>query len=308
MVQSLFEAGLDVPPIGQLVARTNDALCRALLRFAEDDLGPPPCPYAFIVFGSEGRMEQTLLTDQDNALVYADDSEKAASYFPDLARRVAADLAAAGVPPCAGGYMATAWQGPLSTWQGRFGSWIDLPTGEAMLHVANFFDFRKAFGELDLASLESIVASAKGHDRFRAMLLAEGLRFRPPLGAFGRLRGTAEGIDLKKNGLVPIVTLARVYALEAGSAERGTLERLAGARAAGILSADGSEELSEAFRFFLRLRLREQLRGFARGEPPTGRLHPDALSSLERARLKESFRAVQEAQDAAALRYRTDRF
>ena len=85
-------------------------------------------------------------------------------------------------------------------------------------------------------------------------------------------------------------------------------QRLAAARAAGILSADGAEELSEAFRFFLRLRLREQLRAFAAGETPLGRLHPDALSSLERARLKEGFRAVQEAQEAAALRYRTDRF
>ena len=136
--------------IARLVARLNDALMRTLLRWAEADLGPPPAPYAWIVFGSEGRMEQTLLTDQDNALVYAEDGKDHADWYRALAERVNADLEAAGFPRCPGGYMARSWNGPLSEWLARFEGWIEVPTPKALLVASIFFDFRRVGGALDL--------------------------------------------------------------------------------------------------------------------------------------------------------------
>ena len=260
MVKTLVDGGLDVPPVGRLVALANDALAKRILRWAEQGLGPPPCPYAWIVFGSEGRMEQTLLTDQDNALVWRDRTPEAAEYFARLAERVVEDLVAAGFPRCAGDFMATKWRGGLSEWEERFASWLTEPTSDAIIASANFFDFRAVHGELDLFPLERLILTARDRDPFRAALVNATLQFRPPIGAFGRLRGEAEGIDVKRHGLTPIVGLARIFALEAGSSARGTLDRLAIAAGAGRVSEGGAEELTEAFRFLLRLRLREQLR------------------------------------------------
>src|SRR5512138_493662 len=102
MASSLLAGGLDATVIAGLVARLNDALLGPILRWAEQDLGPPPAPYAWIAFGSEGRMEQTLLTDQDNALVFADEGAARADWYRALAERVNEDLEAAGFPACPG--------------------------------------------------------------------------------------------------------------------------------------------------------------------------------------------------------------
>jgi CBS domain-containing protein len=128
MVERLFRGGLKVGQIGRVFASLNDALIRRLCRLAEVDLGPPPCPYAWLVFGSEGRMEQALLTDQDNALVYARDEAGAPEYFARLAARVVGDLVTAGFPPCPGGCMATNWNKPLAAWEETIRGWIDEPT------------------------------------------------------------------------------------------------------------------------------------------------------------------------------------
>ena len=117
VIENLAWGGLEAAEIGRIVSRLNDALIARLLRIAEAQLGRPPGPYAFIVFGSEGRMEQALLTDQDNALVYGDDTPEAKAYFGKLAESVVNGLIAASFPPCKGGFMATNWHRPLAEWE-----------------------------------------------------------------------------------------------------------------------------------------------------------------------------------------------
>ena len=104
--------------------------------------------YAWIVFGSEGRQEQSFLTDQDNALVYADGVDGAAAYFERFAERGVESLIAVGFPPCAGGFMATHWHRPLAEWTSMFRTWIESPEPEALMKAANFFDFRAVHGGL----------------------------------------------------------------------------------------------------------------------------------------------------------------
>jgi CBS domain-containing protein len=303
MVAMLVRSGLPATHIARLVSQLNDALIRRLLVWAERDLGEPPCPYAFLVFGSEGRLEQTLLTDQDNALVYRDDDEAARSWFRRLAHTVVSDLVSAGFPPCPGGYMATNHAGSLSEWIARFASWVDTPKAEAILAAGIFFDHRSAGGGLDLAPLADVVARTHRNAPFLSHLARAAIAFRPPLGAFRRIELENGGVDLKKGGIAPIQGLARLWALDAGVRVTPTVDRLRAATAAGLLDAETGEALEEAFVFLLGLRLREQIRALSEGRAPGNHVAVDALSPSEKRHLKEAFLAVRTAQKDAVSRY-----
>ena len=307
MVETLDRSRVEATDVGRLVAALNDALVSHLLSGAERELGPPPCDYAWIVFGSEGRQEQSFLTDQDNALVYAEPGDGARRYFEELSRRAVDDLVRVGFPPCAGGFMATHWRDPLLVWRERFEQWIRRPEPEALMKVANFFDFRVVHGALDLESLEEVIRGGGGHRLFIAHLARAAMEMRPPLGLLHRIRESAEGVDLKAGALMPVVGLARVFALEAGDRDGSTLRRLETGRRAGVVSEEGAELLSEAFRFAFSLRLRTQLAARRAGAPIVNRVHLDELTPGERRHLKEAFLAIHRMQSATASRLGVDR-
>jgi len=301
MASSLLSGGLDAMVIAGLVARLNDALLRPILRWAEADLGAPPAPYAWIVFGSEGRMEQTLLTDQDNALVYADEGAAHAEYFRALAERVNTDLEAAGYPRCPGGYMARNWNGPLSEWAQRFEGWIDVPTPKALLVASIFFDFRRVGGALDVDPLEQILTRAAQKPVFLRLLAKDALRFHPPPTLLLRLKGESSVVDLKLHGISPIVALARRFALGAGSSSRSTIARLERAVRAGLLAEETAVTIAETYRFLLGLRLRLQLKMAAEGRLVENKVTLAELGEIERSRLKDAFRAIRSWQERSAF-------
>lgn len=304
MVAGLSAGGLPPTQIARLVSYLNDALVKRLLAFAEADIGPAPASWAWIVFGSEGRFEQALLTDQDNALIWADGADDGAgAWFAKFAASVVSDLVASGFPPCAGGYMATVWRGPLADWVSRFRSWLEVPEAEAILKAAIFFDFRRAGGSLDLSPISRVITQASSNAPFLSRMAGAALRFRPQLGPFRTLRDDAGRLDLKKSGIAPIVGLARVYGLDAGATATNTLERLAAAAEAGLLPQEAAATLSQAFPFLLGLRLREQLRAVASGATPVNSIALDTLSAVERRHLKEVFLAIRDAQQDAGQRY-----
>jgi CBS domain-containing protein len=305
MASQLLDAGLDAISIAGLVARLGDAVLRRLLSWAEADLGPAPAPYAWLALGSEGRMEQTLLTDQDNALVYADAGAGRRDYWQALADRVGDDLEAAGYPRCPGGYMARRWHGPLSDWTHRFHGWIDAPSPQALLDAAIFLDFRRVGGEAPVEALEAELREAPRRPVFLRFLARSALEFRPPPPLLLRLRG-AQAIDLKLHAISPVVFLARCYGLEAGTSSRSTPERLDAARRAGLLDEEVAGLVTEAHRFLLGLRLKLQLRALSEGRAAVDRVVPGDLDAIERARLKDALRAVRRLQESAAFHYRTD--
>ncbi|KHG66171.1 cyclic nucleotide-binding protein [Thermus sp. 2.9] len=301
LVEGLFQKGLEALEIGRVVASLNDALIRRLVKEGEAALGPPPTPYSFMVFGSEGRREQALLTDQDNALVLGEGGHEA--YFQALAERVVGGLLEAGIPECKGGYMATRWRMPLTDWIATFRRFMETPEPQALLESQIFFDFRGAAGELSLKPLEEAVLEGAKRGVFLYHLARASLAFHPPLGFLGRVR-TEEGfVDLKRSALAPIVALARLYALLAGSAAKGTVERLRAAAEGGTLSREGAERLEEAFRFFFGLRLAHQLQAFREGKEIGNKVLWAALSPGERRRALEGFRAIQEVQESTASRF-----
>jgi CBS domain-containing protein len=247
-----LESGADALEASRAVASFNDALTQRLLVLAESELGHPPCPYAWLALGSEGRLEQALQRDQDNALVYAEEAATASdgiaghetdgarSYFAALAERVVDGLRRAGLPDCPGGFMATNWHRPLPRWQTTFRTWVERPDSQGVVEAEVFLDFRRIHGRVNLDSLDAIIRSGADRPRFLILMARAAVTFQPPL-RFGRIHGRQ--IDLKRGGITPVVLLARPYALAGGSLARHTIDRLEAATATGQLSRRGAAQL-----------------------------------------------------------------
>lgn len=300
MSSALLAAHLDVTVIQGFVARLNDALVRRLLSWAEEALGPPPAPYAWVVFGPEGRMEQTLLTDRENALVYADAGTARREWFEALANRIGEDLTAAGYPEAAGGRAATRWHGTIAEWRRGIEDALETHPHDAGV----YFDLRRVAGALDVSPLETLLASAHERRNLVRLLAKAALAFRPPASLAVRVR--APTIDLRKDAILPVALLARCYAVELGNPARGTLERLELARAAGLVGDQTAATIGSAYRFLLELRLRWHLRQVASGAKPGDSLSLSAISAMERNRLKDALRAIRTWQEKAAFRYQID--
>lgn len=303
MAAALLAAGLEAPAIAGLVARLDDALVARLLAWAEADLGPPPAPYAWIALGVEGRREQAVLTEQDHVLAHADGAEGRADYWEAFAERVAADLQAAGFPPMKARPARTA-HAPLSEWRRR----IDVCIDERRPYAAEvLFDLRSVAGGLDVAPLEAALGRAARNPAFLRFLARAAVERQPPA-SLGLRVTAATRVDLEAAGVAPVVLLARCYGLEVGTPARATLDRLAAAREAGLVSARAFEGVAQAYRFLLGLCLRQRLRTIAEGRPPSSEVALAELGAIERTRLKESFRAIRAWQEKAAYHYRTDFF
>jgi CBS domain-containing protein len=323
LVGRLVRDGGRASDIGGIVAELNDRIVARALVLAEGALaereGPPPAPYCWMVFGSEGRREQTLRTDQDNGLVYADPPEAAApataAYFGALAAAAIEGLLAAGFPACPGGVMASnpKWCQPLAVWRGYFEDWMLRPGPEHLLAAAIYFDLRPVHGALDLGeSLAALIACvAPGQRAFLGALAREVVGRRLPTTLFGRIaverRGPRRGaVDLKTGGTMQIVGAGRVHALELGVRQTSTAERLAAAGAAGLYSAAETTEIVDAFEHLLRLRLVHQIACIEAGEPPDNHVAPDRLSHRDGVLLRDAFKTVARLQAGLRDRFGSD--
>lgn len=299
MASALGAGGLDANTIAGFVARLDDALVRRILHWAEAELGPPPAPYAWLVLGAEGRMEQALLAEQENALVYADEGEPHRAWYQALADRTSTDLETAGFPRGPSGRMARRWRATLSEWRREIADCLESRPHEAGV----FFDARRAGGRLDLSPLDAALDRAR-HKRLFVRTLAKGaLSFHPPSALLLRRSSI---VDLELQAIAPVYLLARCYAIEAGSSARNTLERLVAARDAGLMGETTWAQVSEAYRFLLGIRLRAHLRLLAERIPLTNEVALADLAPLERNRLKDSLRAIKGWQEKAAYRYQTN--
>lgn len=309
LVRQLVQSGLGAVHIGSMVASLNDALLVRHCQLAQQRLGPPPCDYAWIAFGSEGRKEQALLTDQDNALVYADaapdQKQSTRAYFEELARIVVNAAIASGIPPCKGGYMATNWCMELSKWVETIESWTHQPTPEAVMHAANFFDFRVIHGQLDTGRMDAAMLDGTRQPRFMAHFVRQVLDKGPRKAFLSRWLDLDRDVDLKAEGLVPLVGMARIYALSAGQRQGSTPERLAIAHERKLIESDRAESLEEAFQFLFRLRLEHQLAADLEGSEQSNQIRLGALPALDRRHLRDVLDYIDDARSSLANRYGT---
>ncbi|HET7202256.1 MAG TPA: DUF294 nucleotidyltransferase-like domain-containing protein [Steroidobacteraceae bacterium] len=316
-VPRLFElmvaSGMRGEQVPKVLTTINDAVTRRLIGLAEQQLGPAPAPFAWLAFGSQARREQSIRTDQDNGLVFADDAPPGAeAWFANLARIVCDGLDACGYPYCPGQVMAVTddWRRPLSGWLAHFRNWAALPDPEAVLRVSIFFDLRAVHGDLALASrLEEAIAetgSGRGKGVFITALARQAARYDVPLGFFRRFvlataGGHRETLDIKASGLMPLTDLVRVRALEAGIVAPGTQARIAALVEANQLSRRDADRLSGAHVLLAGLRVGLHAEQVRRGEDPHNHLDPTAISHAERAALKDAFLVIREAQRGLLL-------
>lgn len=313
----LLSSGLSANHLTQALSAVVDGLGQHLLQLAEARLGPPPVPYAWLVCGSQARREQTSLSDQDSALLIADSmAPEHDAYFAELARFVSDALARCGFAYCPGEVMATTqkWRQPLRTWQGYFEHWINNPEPKALMHASIFFDMRVLYGDQSLFQplRKMILQQCRHNTIFLAHLTANALHHRPPLGFFRQFVLVHDGahddtLDLKHRGIVPIVDLARIFALSAGLPQLNTRQRLKAAEHAGVLSHDGAQDLLHALEFISALRARHQSRQHINGEPMDNFVHPDSLSRPERSQLKDVFAVISTMQKTLEQRHQSAR-
>jgi len=300
---------------GHIVTAVTDAITARLLQLAELQFGPPPVDYAWVAAGSQARHEQTARSDQDNCLVLDDAYDETAhgAYFSQLAGWVNDGLNACGYVYCPGEMMARnpAWCQPQRVWRSYFDTWTHRPEPKALMLTCVFFDLRLIHGQAALLdSLRTdVLAQTRSNRIFLAHMVGNALTHRPPLSLFGGLSTIRSGehrdtIDLKHSGIVPIIDLARIYALAGGHAAVNTHDRLAVAADSKEISPSSAHDLRDALEFMASLRIRHQARQMALGEPADNFLAPDELSNFERSQLKDAFGVVQTLQSVLAQRYR----
>lgn len=307
IIRSLIKEGAKAGNIARMISLLNDKILERVLTLLEEELGPPPVEYCWLLVGSEGRREQTFKTDQDNAILYADpvddaQQEAAREYFSVFSRKAIDHLVNCGYPLCPGEVMATnpKWCQPISVWKEYFAAWIGAPEPQELLLVTIFFDFRAGFGKSALAAeLRKYQRKLSRRQEIYLLHLArECLGTRAPLSFFKHFIVEKNGehqntLDIKRQGLTPFVNFARVMALKYGVKETNTLSRLR------VLAAEGhiTEELlitaTQAYEMQMQLRLIHQLSQIEAGLQPDNRIDPGQLSSLEKKMLKESFGVIE---------------
>lgn len=314
MVMNLVNGGATAHNVGHVVSTVTDAIARRLLQMAEEELGAPPVPYAWIVMGSEARHEQTALSDQDNGIILDDSYDEAlhGDYFRALAKYVCDGLNACGYVYCPGDVMATndKWRVTLKGWKSYFAKWIDAPEPEALMLSSIFFDMRSLHGEESLYDdlRKFVVEKSTGNRIFLSFMAGNALSHQPPLGFFKNfvlIRGGEHDhtFDLKHNGVVPIIDLARTYALDVGLSEINTEDRLKAAVEQKVISQDGANDLLDALEFISITRLRHQAKQIQNGEKADNFMAPEHMSHFERNHLKDAFNVVKTMQSALATAY-----
>jgi len=310
LADNLLAQGAAAEPLTRTIAALNDALTARLIDLLAPAHGLEGVDWCWLSLGSEGRREQTIASDQDNALIFsapAGAHDAARQRLLGFARAVNQALAGLGVPLCPGDIMAGNPANCLSVeeWRGRFASWLREPDAAALLAANIYFDFRPLAGDAALADKlrRWLTDLAPASPIFLRLLTANALQTEPPL---GRVRSfvTGEGehrgsLDLKTAGTRLFVDAARAFALAFGIADTGTAARLRLAgRRLGLEERDVAAFV-ESFQFLQLLRLRAQ-RGQLASEGGAAvegnRIDPYALNELDQRMLKESLRQARALQ------------
>ena len=313
LIQNMINSGAKARTITRLISSISDAILDKLVGFALKELGPAPAPFVFLIVGSEGRHEQTLKTDQDNAIIYADvsksESSAAKAYFLEFGKRVCTWLDQAGYDFCKGDVMAQnpKWCQPLSMWKRYFYSWIRVSTPKDLMQSNIFFDLRGGCGNIELVDELRLFLfeSLEGWTRFFRDLAVNALGFKPPLGFFRNFVVESKGehrnkLDIKKS-MTPIVDIARIYALNNNISETNTQERLYRLYLEKVLSEETYNDLDQAYSYLMHQRLSCQINNIVDGKKPDNYIDPNKLSRMDQTMLKEIFKRIENMQTKLSL-------
>ncbi|NOR33294.1 MAG: hypothetical protein GQ579_01300 [Bacteroidales bacterium] len=297
LIQALIDSGSNTSNLTGIISSVGDAIHKRLIEIALEDLGPAPRNFAFMVMGSQARGEQTLATDQDNAIVIDNDpgklSKKDQAFFLELGKKLNNDLNMVGYKFCSGEIMAgnPRWNQNLNTWQSYFSEWIQNSQPQDMLDLTIFLDFRGIFGDLSLIEKlrDHVNRTAEGKSIFFYHLAQPILKMKAMPNLPGNLKAASQSdtqVDIKL-AQIPVTSFIRLYAIREKLVSNNSMERAEKLHKRSIISASTMEALSDSFDFLTYLRIKNQAYNISRHEAPGNTLRLGQLSHIEALTLKK---------------------
>ena len=275
-----------------------------IIALAIEDNGEPPCPFAFMVMGSEGRREQTLVTDQDNAIIFSASesikAEEAKAYFLKLGEVICRDLNEVGYQYCDGGIMAEnpKWTNPLSEWKNNFAEWINDSDPQSILEASIFFDFRFVFGDKYLVNelRDHVNTLTENKSVFFYHMAQSVTKYKAPVSLFGKIidkehSGDQVNLDIKKV-LLPITSFIRLYALYHKIEETNSLARIRQLHQSDHIDKDIYEELVLSYNYLMQLRFRFQALSILNSQKPNNMVDINSLTHIEVSTIKKIFSEI----------------
>ncbi|BAV04203.1 CBS domain-containing protein [Filimonas lacunae] len=321
IVVQLLDQGVPAEIVNQIITSVSDTIALKVIESVIEEVGPPPARFAFMVLGSEGRKEQTLKTDQDNAIIYEDKAneqrELVRAYFLDFAHKVSDKLNYIGFSYCTGGFMAQnpQWTHSLSHWKGNYDKWMTDPLPETAIQFSTFFDCRFVYGERPIMDelyefLDKELQQPL--EKLFFYMARNAMQYQPPLTFFKNIRTMTkdkqEVIDIKR-AMAPIVDLVRVYALKHRCFAVNTGDRLKALKEKGVFNEEDYEVLTQSYYFLMGLRLRSQAEQITDQKiAPNNYITLESLTRIEKSTLKEIFKTIENFQTRFKLAFTNNLF
>lgn len=313
LLKPRIKSDVSIKYVTKITTAFSDAIIRKLIELTVDEIGPPPVNFSFLCLGSEGRKEETLFTDQDNAIIFENvikEREEAVQlYFNTLGERVCNSLNYIGYSFCLGNIMAKnpVWCKPLSTWEIYFVNWIATPEPQNLLDATIFFDFRSVYGDEMLVEKlkQKIDESIKLNPLFLYHLAFNTFNTKSPHVSSGNILSDKHGdfIDLK-SALVPIIMFARTYSLQNNIWNTNTIERLTALKEQHIISENTVDEIIFVYNFLMNLRLRNQIDLIDNNAPVSNKLNTKKLIDIELYMLKKVLSSIPDYQNKIKIDFR----
>ncbi len=317
LVAQLLDRGVHAAIVNQVITTVSDTIALKVIETVIKEMGKPPAKFVYIVLGSEGRKEQTLKTDQDNAIIYEDKAnehrEEVREYFLEFATQVSGHLNTIGFSYCTGGFMAQnpKWTHSLSHWKKNYECWMNESVPETVMQIATFFDCRYLFGdEAIIKELQAFLDEqlVNPMERLYHFMAKNALQYEAPLTSFFKNIRTfkvaeKEVFDIKK-AMTPIVDLVRVYALKNRIFEPNTGERLKALKDKQVFTEKESTELLQSYYYLMGLRLKTQSQQIIEEQAePNNYIMPQQLTRIDQLTLKEIFKTIENFQQRIRIQF-----
>jgi CBS domain-containing protein len=301
ILASLVVEGALASQVTGIITEFNDRITRRVLTLCREESGPAPGNFAWLGLGSEGRKEQTLTTDQDNALIFEDavaGDQQALDYFRRFSQMAVNGLDQCGFKLCPGLVMANnpKWSGGFSTWMDRIQSWVNEPTPQRTRDLMTFLDFRGLYGDLNLVARlrEESNRIFMENPRFLTPMAEDTLGKGPPLGLFKRFLTERSGphkgeLNIKTQGTLVLIDCLRLLAAKEGLFATNTLERIHHLTEKEVFSKYRADSITEAYQTLMGLRLRNNVRAAQENREPSNYVNPERLPLWHQQRLRDAF-------------------
>ncbi|WP_026709898.1 DUF294 nucleotidyltransferase-like domain-containing protein [Flavobacterium filum] len=319
LIQNSLDKNIPIQHISNLVGEINIAITKRAVELAIEKMDEqPPTRFAWMNIGSQGRKEQLLMTDQDNALIFDDVEENryddVKKYFVELAEKVTKTLNKIGYEFCPAEMMASnpMWCKSVTDWNKQYNSWINKPGEKGILMCSIFFDYDFIYGDENLVNqiTENIFANIHNNQLFYAYLGTDALKNPPPLGFFRQFLVEDDGehkdtFDIKSRALMPLIDAARLLILSQDiKGINNTYQRYKKMAELEPQNADLFESCADAFSTLSHFRTEEGLANNSNGRY----LNLNELSKSDKVKLKNTFQPIREVQDAIKNRFQLTYF